>query len=77
MRYTREMFAADLERLLNEGSTDFKQIAKWAYATRLTHLGEIDAEVSDWLLRLGAMDMGSEYEWNKEELRDLVAKARA
>jgi hypothetical protein len=70
------MFASDLERYLNGGPVDCGRIARWAYAIRLTHLKAIDADVSDWLLRLGAMDMGSEYEWSEDELRALVAKAR-
>ncbi len=72
MRYTKEAFSADLKRILNNSSEPIEVIAKWAYTTRLSHLEDIDPEVSSILERLGFMEMGPEFEYSIEELRSLA-----
>jgi hypothetical protein len=75
--YSRDEFAAELERILIRGrNLDCVGIASWAYETRLKHLGAIDTSVSNWLLQLGAMDMGTEFELTMDDLRKIVAEAR-
>ncbi|BFG79437.1 hypothetical protein PTKU46_74700 [Paraburkholderia terrae] len=75
--YSKEMFAAELDMFLAGKVIECQAIAKWAYNVRLENLSSIDSEVSRWLLQLGAMDMGEEFEWSREELAALVSTARA
>jgi hypothetical protein len=75
--YSKERFAAELDVLLAGKAIEYKAIAKWAYNVRLENISSIDPEVSRWLLQLGAMDMGEEFEWSREELAALVSTARA
>lgn len=78
MSYSSQMFSAELEELLAaRDSIDYAQIARWAYATRLRNLESIDHNVSNWLLQLGAMDMGTEFEFTREELQELIRAARS
>ena len=78
MSYSSQMFSAELEELLAaRDPIDYVQIARWAYATRLRNLESIDRNVSNWLLQLGAMDMGTEFEFTREELQELIRAARS
>lgn len=78
MSYSRNRFAAELDGFLHEPSEviDHKKIADWAYKARVDNLDDIDPEVDKWLLQLGAMSMGSEFELSCLELRDLVSRAK-
>lgn len=76
MNYTKEIFARDLEGQLLNSEIDHKKIAAWAYETRLRNLGAIDPSVSEWLLQLGAMDMGKEFEFSTDEIVSMIAAAR-
>jgi hypothetical protein len=77
MNYTREIFARELDGFLsNDAVIDHKKIATWAYETRLRNLGEIDPKVSEWLMQLGAMDMGNEFEFSGDEIVSMIAAAR-
>ena len=76
MTYTREMFASELEGLLSTSTIEHAKIAAWAFETRLRHLPAIDVPISEWLLQLGAMDMGPEFEFSKEELQSMIGVAR-
>lgn len=78
MSYSSQMFSAELEEFLaTRESIDYVKIARWAYATRLRNLASIDHKVSNWLLQLGAMDMGTEFELTREELQELIRVARS
>ena len=78
MNYSSQMFSVELEGLLAAGDPiDYVQIASWAYVTRLKNLESIDHNVSDWLLQLGAMDFGPEFEFTREQLQELISVARS
>ena len=77
MIYSSHEFSLELENILtSRESIDTQQIAAWAYETRLKNVSSIDPQVSDWLLQLGAMDMGAEFEFTREELENIVRVAR-
>jgi hypothetical protein len=76
MSYTREIFARELDVFLSTEHIDHKKIAAWAYETRLRNLEAIDSGVSEWLMQLGAMDMGKEFEFSIEEIASMIAVAR-
>lgn len=78
MSYSRDRFAAELDGFLHEplGAIDYKKIADWAYKVRVDNLGKIDPDVDKWLLQLGAMSMGSEFELSDLELRDMISRAK-
>lgn len=77
MSYTKPMFSADLRSFLEQGVVDHAKIADWAYATHLAHVRDVDADVDRWLIELGAMSMGEEFELTLDELRNMVAVAGA
>lgn len=79
MSYSPNKFAGDLERFLHgpSGTIDRAKISDWAYRVRLDNLNDIDADVDKWLLQLGAMSMGQEFEFSALELRDIVDRAKA
>jgi hypothetical protein len=76
MSYTKEIFARDLDVFLSSGDIDHKKIAAWAYEARLRNLEAIDSDVSGWLMQLGAMDMGKEFEFSIEEMASMIAVSR-
>lgn len=78
MRYTKETFARELEELLPNSNSDIEhqKIAEWAYETRTQNLQDIDGDVSKWLIALGAMTMGPEFEFSRDELKAMVVAAR-
>lgn len=76
MKYTKETFAQELNDLLSNVGIEHKRIAAWAYETHLRNLESIDPSVSEWLIQLGAMDMGKEFEFSRNEIASLIATAR-
>ncbi|MGN6480969.1 hypothetical protein [Luteibacter sp.] len=79
MNNSRIQFADELEALLGVNgrpSEHIDEIATWAYRWRLTHQDEVDDEVDAWLLDLGFMSMGQEFELGDVELRQMIVSAR-
>jgi len=77
MSYSRQNFSQELDHILKRNEEiDCTQIANWAFKTRVENLPSIDPDVSNWMLQLGAMDMGPEFEFTKEELHEIVNQAR-
>lgn len=76
MTYSKRDFASDLDRLVAPAVVDYSRLATWAYETRLQNLRDIDADVSKWLMELGAMDMGAEFQLSPKDLAGLVERAR-
>lgn len=79
MSYSRNRFAEELDGFLHDpaGTVDHAKIADWAYKTRLDNLSDMGPDVDKWLLQLGAMSMGTEFEFSERELRDMVDRAKA
>lgn len=78
MKYSPAKFADELEVLLENrvGISSCKDVADWAYKTRLNNISDMDPRVKEWLLQLGAMSMGPEFQLSEGELRKFIEKAR-
>ena len=78
MSYPRHRFADELDRFLHQpsGTIDRAKIADWANRVRLDNLSDIDPDIGKWLLQLGAMSMGLEFELSGPELRDMADRAK-
>jgi hypothetical protein len=79
MNNLRLQFADELEALIglkDETGAHVDKIATWAYRWRLVNQDEIDDEVDAWLIGLGFMGMGEQFEIGDGELRQMIVSAR-
>ncbi|MGN6480967.1 hypothetical protein [Luteibacter sp.] len=80
MSNMRIRFARELDALLGLNNDDGKRIeriANWAFSLRFANQREVDVELDTWLVHLGAMTMGEEFEFTDEEMRRMVASSAA
>ena len=77
MSYSRDDFSKDLDKIISDslGCINCKKIGDWACKTRMHNISDIDTDVDDWLIELGAMSMGSEFELSESELREYIFRA--
>jgi len=76
--YSQRDFSNELGQLLGHlpGAVDHARIADWAYKTYLRHVGDIEPDVKQLLVKLGTMSMGPEFELPESELRAIVESSR-
>lgn len=78
MSNIRIRFARELDALLSSNDDDGKRIeriANWAFSLRFANQRDVDDELDTWLVHLGAMTMGEEFEFTDEEMREMVRTA--
>ena len=72
MTYTRKQFARDLLTELDHGY-DVVRIARWAFSKKMDpDLRVEDPALDVMLMRVVAMEEGTEFEYDETELRELV-----
>lgn len=79
MTYSKKEFANDLEAIISKslGPIDCDKIGNWACDARFYNICDIDPDVEEWLVELGAMSMGPEFALDESELREYISKANA
>jgi hypothetical protein len=73
--FDRSDFANGLAAAISKHGDDHKALAKWAFETRANNIRSLDHQVEEWLTRLGAMDIGPQFECSADDLQALIAEA--
>ncbi len=71
--YTQQQFGRELKEKIKMGSSP-SEIGSWAHATYYEYLSQIDLDFGEFLLQLGTMEMGPEFELSYEKLHEIADK---
>lgn len=71
--YTQQQFGKELKEKIRERKSA-AEIGSWAHATYYEYLSQIDLDFGEFLLQLGTMEMGPEFERSYEELNQIADK---
>ncbi len=71
--YTKQQFGKELKKIVAERKP-ISVIGAWAHDKYYEHISEIDQKsgLRKFLLQLGTMEMGVEFEYSYEELEDIA-----
>jgi hypothetical protein len=71
--YTQQQFGKQLKEKIRERKP-VSEIGSWAHAAYYEYLSQIDLDFGEFLLQLGTMEMGPEFERSYEELNQIADK---
>lgn len=74
MTYSIKNFSKDFEKIISDscGKIDYEKIADWAFKTNQMNCRDIDPDVDRWLIELGTVSMGPEFEMSESQLREYI-----
>ena len=69
--YTKEKFGKELKEIIARREP-ISVIGTWAHDKYYEHISKIDLFLGEFLLQLGTMEIGPEFEKSYEELEDIA-----
>jgi len=72
--YTKQQFGRELKSLLTQQKISAASIGSWAHAKYYDYIDKIDPHsgFGEFLLQLGTMEMGPEFERSHKELNNIA-----